>query len=126
MRGRQEEGDGAGMPMDKHIGQWVISDGRRAAHSAALRVSRCALLSSCVPLPQPPARLHTPDAQDLTNGNVVVNTLGPHEGRFTFTSHDPGDHNICLHTNLTTGWMGNDHIKMYLDVNVGSSKKDTA
>lgn len=38
----------------------------------------------------------------------------------------PGDHNICLHSNVTGGWLNTEHIKMYLDVNVGSSKHDSS
>lgn len=30
------------------------------------------------------------DMQELNTGHVVVNTRGPPDGRFTFTSHDPG------------------------------------
>jgi hypothetical protein len=75
----------------------------------------------------PPPRPHACPltSQELATGHTVVNTRGPPEGRFTFTSHDPGDHNICLHSNITGGWLSNEHIKMYLDVNVGSSKHDT-
>ncbi|WVQ97696.1 hypothetical protein IAU59_004810 [Kwoniella sp. CBS 9459] len=62
--------------------------------------------------------------EELTTAHVVVNTRGPAEGKFTFTSHEPGDHNICLHSNITGGWLNTQHIKMYLDVNVGSSKND--
>jgi hypothetical protein len=75
------------------------------------------------PCPCPRPRPLT--SQELATGHTVVNTRGPPEGRFTFTSHDPGDHNICLHSNITGGWLNNEHIKMYLDVNVGSSKHDT-
>ncbi|WVR04318.1 hypothetical protein IAU60_001318 [Kwoniella sp. DSM 27419] len=60
--------------------------------------------------------------EELSTGHQVVNTRGPPTGKFTFTSHEPGDHNICLHTNITGGWTSSQHIKMYLDINVGSSK----
>ena len=60
----------------------------------------------------------------MSTNHVVVNTRGPADGRFTFTSHDPGDHEICLHSNITGGWLSDRHIKMYLDINVGSSKRD--
>jgi len=53
-----------------------------------------------------------------------VNTRGPPDGRFTFTSHEPGDHNICLSSNLTGGWVTEEHIKCYLDITVGSAKHD--
>ena len=35
-----------------------------------------------------------------------------------------GDHNICLHSNITGGWLSSEHIKLYLDINVGSAKRD--
>ena len=53
-----------------------------------------------------------------------MNTRGPPDGRFTFTSHEPGDHNICLSSNLTGGWVTEEHIKCYLDITVGSAKHD--
>ncbi|WWD21956.1 hypothetical protein CI109_106444 [Kwoniella shandongensis] len=62
--------------------------------------------------------------EELSSGHTVVNTRGPPDGRFTFTSHEPGDHNICLHSNITGGWLSTQHIKLYLDINVGSSKPD--
>ncbi|CAK9784827.1 putative ER to Golgi transport-related protein [Cutaneotrichosporon oleaginosum] len=69
----------------------------------------------------------TVNVEDLFSGNTVVNTRGPHAGRFTFASSDAADHNICLHSNLTGGWMsGTEHIKMYLDITVGSSKLDAS
>lgn len=40
--------------------------------------------------------------------------------------NDVGDHNICLHSNITGGWLSNEHIKMYLDLTVGSSRFDNA
>ncbi|CAE6466511.1 unnamed protein product [Rhizoctonia solani] len=49
----------------------------------------------------------------------AANSLG---GRFTFTSHDSGDHSICLSTNYTSGWFSSTHIRMYLDINVGAAK----
>lgn len=32
---------------------------------------------------------------------VVLSRQYGSEGRFTFTSHTPGDHQICLHSNST-------------------------
>ncbi|KAK4685580.1 p24 family protein alpha, partial [Tremellales sp. Uapishka_1] len=64
------------------------------------------------------------NVQELTTGDVVVNTRGPPDGRFTFTSTDPGDHNICIHSNITGGWLSTTHIKLYLDINVGSARHD--
>ena len=49
----------------------------------------------------------------------VVRTKGPHDSRFTFTSHESGDHAICL-----SSWGTQTHIRLYLDVVVGSTKPD--
>ncbi|EIW68652.1 hypothetical protein TREMEDRAFT_31774 [Tremella mesenterica DSM 1558] len=64
------------------------------------------------------------NVEELSTGHTVVNTRGPSDGRFTFTSHDAGDHKICLHSNITGGWLTTQVIKMYLDINVGTSKVD--
>jgi p24 family protein alpha len=53
----------------------------------------------------------------------MVQTKGPSEGKFTFTSHGAGDHSICLSTNYTS-WFSSTHIKLYLDIIVGSTKPD--
>ena len=60
----------------------------------------------------------------MHTGETVVKTRGPNEGRFTFTSHDAGDHSICLQTNYTSGWFSQTHIRLYLDIVVGSTKPD--
>lgn len=60
----------------------------------------------------------------METGHVVVKTRGPPEGKFTFTSHEAGDHSICLGTNYTSGWFTSRHIRMYLDINVGATKHD--
>ncbi|KAG6843118.1 hypothetical protein H0H87_007674, partial [Tephrocybe sp. NHM501043] len=55
--------------------------------------------------------------------DTLVKTTGPPEGRFTFTSHDAGDHSICLSTNYTS-WFSHTHIRLYLDIVVGTTKTD--
>lgn len=52
-----------------------------------------------------------------------MKTKGPPEGRFTFTSHEAGDHSICLSTNYTS-WFSSTHIRLYLDIVVGTTKPD--
>ncbi|KAF9511241.1 hypothetical protein BS47DRAFT_1346956 [Hydnum rufescens UP504] len=64
------------------------------------------------------------DVEEMATDHVVVKTRGPHEGRFTFTSHEAGDHSICLSTNYTAGWFTSRHIKLYIDIVVGASKPD--
>lgn len=60
----------------------------------------------------------------MESGDNVVHTKGPSEGAFTFTSHEAGDHSICLSTNYTS-WFSNTHIRLYLDIVVGTTKADT-
>jgi hypothetical protein len=40
------------------------------------------------------------------------------EGRFTFTSHTPGEHLICLYSN-STGWFAGGQLRVHLDIQVG-------
>ncbi|PBK72235.1 hypothetical protein ARMSODRAFT_953902 [Armillaria solidipes] len=61
------------------------------------------------------------DVEEAESGESVVRTKGPSEGRFTFTSHDAGDHSICLSTNYTS-WFSSTHIRLYLDIVVGKTK----
>ena len=62
--------------------------------------------------------------QELETGHNVVKTRGPHDSRFTFTSHTSGDHAICLSTGSGTSWATTTHIRLYLDIVVGSTKSD--
>ncbi|THU99170.1 hypothetical protein K435DRAFT_964621 [Dendrothele bispora CBS 962.96] len=61
--------------------------------------------------------------QEVYSGHTVVKTKGPSEGRFTFTSHESGDHSICLSTNYTS-WFSSTHIRLYLDIVVGTTRAD--
>ncbi|KAF7309674.1 Membrane protein [Mycena indigotica] len=63
------------------------------------------------------------EVDELDSGHSVVKTRGPSEGRFTFTSHEAGDHTICLSTNYTS-WFSSTHLRLYLDVVVGQTKAD--
>ena len=59
----------------------------------------------------------------METSHSVVRTHGPFEGKFTFTSHEAGDHTICLSTNYTGGWFSsNTHIRLYFDIVVGHAK----
>ncbi|KAL1746781.1 emp24/gp25L/p24 family/GOLD-domain-containing protein [Schizophyllum fasciatum] len=65
------------------------------------------------------------DVEEMETAHKVVQSLGPPEGRFTFTSHESGDHLICLSTNATTSMFASgSHIRMHLDIVVGSTKAD--
>ncbi|KXN89403.1 Transmembrane emp24 domain-containing protein 4 [Leucoagaricus sp. SymC.cos] len=59
--------------------------------------------------------------QEEPSGHTVVKTTGPHDGVFTFTSHEAGDHSICLSTNYTS-WFSHTHIRFHLDLVVGSTR----
>ncbi|KAF7971302.1 hypothetical protein HWV62_21464 [Athelia sp. TMB] len=63
------------------------------------------------------------EVEEVHSGHTVVKTKGPAEGRFTFTSHEAGDHSLCLSTNYTS-WFSNTHIRLYLDIVVGTTKAD--
>jgi len=63
------------------------------------------------------------EVEEVESSHTVVKTKGPSEGRFTFTSHESGDHSICLSTNYTS-WFSNTHIRLYLDIVVGTTKPD--
>lgn len=63
------------------------------------------------------------EVEEIESSHIVVKTKGPSEGRFTFTSHEPGDHSLCLSTNYTS-WFSNTHIRLYLDIIVGTTKPD--
>lgn len=63
------------------------------------------------------------EVEEMDSGHVVVKSRGPPDGRFTFTSHDSGDHSICLSTNYSS-WWDTTHVKLYLDIIVGGVKPD--
>jgi p24 family protein alpha len=59
----------------------------------------------------------------METGSSLVNTRGMPEGRFTFTSHDSGDHSICL--SVQSAWFTpSSHIRFYLDIVVGNARPD--
>ncbi|EJF64207.1 hypothetical protein DICSQDRAFT_144887 [Dichomitus squalens LYAD-421 SS1] len=65
------------------------------------------------------------EVDELETGHNVVKTRGPSDGKFTFTSHDSGDHSICLSSNYGTTWFSTTHIRLHLDIVVGKTKPDT-
>lgn len=62
----------------------------------------------------------------MNHDNSLVNTRGPTTGRFTFTSHDSGDHTICLSPSHTeSAWFSpSSHIRVHLDIAVGKARVD--
>eukprot|EP00054_Salpingoeca_dolichothecata_P016138 m.94067 g.94067 ORF g.94067 m.94067 type:complete len:215 (-) comp21836_c0_seq3:35-679(-) len=45
------------------------------------------------------------------------------EGRFTFNSHEAGEHVICMHTN-STRWFGGATLRVHLDLRIGEASND--
>ncbi|XP_057306375.1 transmembrane emp24 domain-containing protein 9-like isoform X2 [Hydractinia symbiolongicarpus] len=58
---------------------------------------------------------------------VVLSKFYASEGRFTFTSHTPGEHHICLHTN-STRWslFSGGRLRVHLEMLVGEHANDYA
>lgn len=55
--------------------------------------------------------------------NVILSKVYSAEGRFTFTSHTPGEHVICLFSN-TTKWFSGTQLRVHLDIQVGEHAID--
>ncbi|GBE86419.1 emp24/gp25L/p24 family/GOLD-domain-containing protein [Sparassis latifolia] len=64
------------------------------------------------------------EVDEIESGHNVVRTRGPSDSRFTFTSHESGDHSICLSSNYGSSWFSSTHIRLYLDIVVGHTKAD--
>ncbi|KAK0554712.1 emp24p/erv25p- protein [Tilletia horrida] len=59
------------------------------------------------------------------NDHIVTSTLGHPEGKFAFTSHEAGDHQICLSTTYPANH-GAPTVRMHLDIIIGDAKPDSA
>ncbi|XP_062817055.1 transmembrane emp24 domain-containing protein 4 [Anolis carolinensis] len=54
------------------------------------------------------------------DGKVVLSRQYGSEGRFTFTSHTPGEHQLCLHSNSTRlALFAGGTLRVHLDLQVG-------
>uniref|UniRef100_A0A4X1UE70 Transmembrane p24 trafficking protein 4 n=2 Tax=Sus scrofa TaxID=9823 RepID=A0A4X1UE70_PIG len=74
-----------------------------------------------VEVKDPEDRIRPVEGEPLTAVlQVVLSRQYGSEGRFTFTSHTPGDHQICLHSNSTrmTLFAGG-RLRVHLDIQVG-------
>merc|ERR1711971_621084 len=49
---------------------------------------------------------------------IILSKVYSSEGKWTFTSHTPGEHVICLYTN-STKWFSGTQLRVHLDINVG-------
>ncbi|XP_013772383.1 transmembrane emp24 domain-containing protein eca-like [Limulus polyphemus] len=54
---------------------------------------------------------------------VMLSKVYSTEGHFTFTSHIPGEHVICLYSN-TTKWFSGSQLRVHLDIQVGEHAVD--
>ncbi|TKR69865.1 hypothetical protein L596_021960 [Steinernema carpocapsae] len=54
---------------------------------------------------------------------VILSKLYTSEGRFTFTSHTPGEHLICLYSN-SSAWFSGSQLRVHLDIQVGEHAQD--
>ncbi|KHN86767.1 Transmembrane emp24 domain-containing protein eca [Toxocara canis] len=54
---------------------------------------------------------------------VILSKLYTSEGRFTFTSHTPGEHVICLYSN-STAWFSGAQLRVHLDIQAGEHAQD--
>jgi len=59
------------------------------------------------------------------NDQVVMSRMYSSEGRFTFTSHSPGEHVICLYSN-STKWFSGSQLRVHFDILVGEHAVDYA
>ncbi|KAJ1022759.1 hypothetical protein NDA18_005093 [Ustilago nuda] len=60
--------------------------------------------------------------REVKDDHVVTSSRGPPEGKFAFTSHEAGDHRICL----TAKFDGRPavQVRMHLDIVIGDAKPD--
>uniref|UniRef100_A0A0R3RSB1 GOLD domain-containing protein n=1 Tax=Elaeophora elaphi TaxID=1147741 RepID=A0A0R3RSB1_9BILA len=54
---------------------------------------------------------------------IILSKLYTSEGRFTFTSHSPGEHFICLYSN-SSSWFSGAQLRVYLDIQTGEHTQD--
>lgn len=54
---------------------------------------------------------------------VIMSKVYSHEGKFSFTSHTPGEHVICLYSN-STRWFAGGQLRVHLDIQVGEHAID--
>ncbi|VDN02383.1 unnamed protein product [Thelazia callipaeda] len=54
---------------------------------------------------------------------MILSKLYTSQGRFTFTSHSPGEHFICLYSN-STAWFSGAQLRVFFDILVGEHAQD--
>jgi len=61
------------------------------------------------------------DVSDPRDKAVLSRAYGS-QGRFTFTSHHPGEHKICLAGN-STNWSSSGRLRVHLDLQIGEDRE---
>ncbi|XP_076174810.1 transmembrane p24 trafficking protein eclair [Ptiloglossa arizonensis] len=56
---------------------------------------------------------------------IILSRMYSSEGRISFTSHVPGEHVICLHSN-NTSWFSGNQLRVHLEIQVGEHAIDYA
>ena len=56
---------------------------------------------------------------------TILSKVYSSDGKFTFKSHTPGEHVICLYSN-TSAWFAGSQLRVHLDIQVGESAVDYA
>ncbi|XP_043265775.1 transmembrane emp24 domain-containing protein eca [Colletes gigas] len=54
---------------------------------------------------------------------MILSMVYSSEGRFSFTSHTPGEHIICLYSN-SSSWFSGTQLRVHLDIQVGEHAID--
>lgn len=62
----------------------------------------------------------------MSNDHILTSTRGPSEGKFAFTSHEAGDHQICLSTDYPSSRGQAPQVRMHLDIIIGDAKPDNS
>jgi p24 family protein alpha len=66
-------------------------------------------------------------SQEMPTDHVITSSRGPSEGKFAFTAHESGDHEICLMTDYGDSTRRHHgQIRMHLDIVIGDSKPDSS
>ncbi|KAI1301616.1 Transmembrane emp24 domain-containing protein eca [Halotydeus destructor] len=56
---------------------------------------------------------------------MILSKVYSSDGKFSFTSHTPGEHVICLYSN-TSSWFAGSQLRVHLDIQVGEHAVDYA
>lgn len=62
--------------------------------------------------------------REVKDDHVVTSSRGPPEGKFAFTSHEAGDHRICMLAKFDSRQAV--QVRMHLDIVIGDAKPDNS